>query len=589
MKILLISPPVSNIGQAAPGISALSAWMRHLGHECEQWDLGIEAFHFFHSAQYLTQMARPADAQQAGAQPADACHDRQGVSNGIGVQTEKLADEIESAKDALRRPGIEMDLAGMARAISGIRRAGALISSAHGLCRLTYSQFEIPGALASWESLAEAVRDQHRNPMLEFFRGRVVPRITHSSPQLVGISVGYHCQLIPAFSLALALKESSSELPVLLGGAFLKAVQDDLRQMPTWVVPTDGICIGDGEPALEAYAAALEGQGPMRDVPNLLMPVNERFLPTGQWDQFGLDRAPVPMMDMAGLALDSYLVPRYAIPLPAARGCHWHRCVFCNISNQARERYRSRRASLCLADIQASIGQTGTNWFDFPTDSFLPRDLQHLATALIDAGEDVRWAAEVLLDRRLTDEVIALLARSGCCCLRFGLESACPRTLRLMDKRVELQEATRILAACRRHGIRTGVMLIVGFPTETQTELMQTVDYLREHAQYIDFLALHDFTLAPGSRLAAEPELAGIHLLPRQGVLTPSLPYDHSNPVAMRPQDIPNVIASLSDALIEHFPQNGELWASGVGGWLTFAASCSNPPEFFKQPVPEVA
>jgi radical SAM superfamily enzyme YgiQ (UPF0313 family) len=359
--------------------------------------------------------------------------------------------------------------------------------------------------------------------------------------------------------------------------------------MPSWVVPADGICVGDGEPTLQTCLEELERGEQPRHAPNLLLPGPDRFAHDGNWQQIELGRAPVPMMLQQGLDLGSYLVPRYAIPLPVARGCHWHRCVYCNISNQARERYRAREAGLCVSDIEHLMEESGSDWFDFPTDSVLPRDLERLARGLIERGVAIRWAAEVIPDRRLSDEIIELLARSGCCCLRFGLESACPRTLKAMDKgAVEPVEAARILASCRKNGIATGVMLIVGFPTETQADLMQTVDYLQQNAGNIDFLTLHQFTVAPGSRLAAQPGLAGAHLLPRQGVLTPSLPYDHANPVAMRPGDLPRVVDALVDSLEDDCPQCGQLWASGIGGWLTFAAAANNRPEFFKRRLPDI-
>jgi len=66
-------------------------------------------------------------------------------------------------------------------------------------------------------------------------------------------------------------------------------------------------------------------------------------------------------------------------------------------------------------------------------------------------------------------------------------------------------------------------------------------------------------------------------------VLTPSLPYEHTNAVAMRPDDLTDVVSSLADSLADAYPQSGQLWASGVGGWLTFAACCANTPEFFKR------
>jgi anaerobic magnesium-protoporphyrin IX monomethyl ester cyclase len=579
MKVLLISPPVSNIGQAAPSISVLDTWLRSRGHGCIQWDLGIEAFVHFHSARYLQRVAASFDRYQQ--------LDRSGP--GTEPKRERLTrivtGGVEAAITKLKTPGIERDLAAMVGSIQIIREAGALISAAHGQCRLDYSHYDIPGAFASWESLREAVTSPERNLLWDFFLEHAIPRISEHRPELVGISVSYFSQLLPALCLTWLIKKEWPKLPVLLGGAFLKAVQDDLKSMPTWIVPADGICIGDGEPTLAAYLEALEGRGELDEIPNLLLAKEGRFIFTGRWQEVSLDNLPVPMMDADGLELTSYLIPRYSLPLPITRGCHWHRCVYCNISNQARERYRSRNARLCAADIGTLVERCATDWFDFPTDSVLPRDLERLANALLETGTKIRWAAEVLLDPRLSDELIELLARSGCCCLRFGLESACERTLKLMDKRVDLAHTSRILRSCRRAGIKTGAMLIVGFPTETQAELMQTVDFLQEHSDVIDFLTLHQFTISPGSKLAANPELAGVHLLPRHAVLTPSLPYAHSNRVAMRPEDLPRVVDTLLDRLSDAFPQSGQLWASGIGGWLTFAASCANPPSFFKKKV----
>ncbi len=582
MRVLLISPPVSNIGQAAPSISVLAAWLAARGYECLQWDLGIEAFHHFHNRGYLEQVAGKLAESEGSNEPDDG--------SGLSVRRAALetASRIDQAKARLQRPGIENDLETMSRALMDIRDAGQLISAAHPFSRLTYSRFEISGAFSSWESLREAVTDEQRNLLLDFFRSHALPRIESLSPALVGISVSYQSQLLPAFSLAHAIKEALPGIFVLLGGAFIKSIQDDIAQMPPDVVPVDAICVGDGEPALESCLGALkDGRRPSRP-PNTLLPAGERFAHTGDWLQIDLERAPLPLMQMQGLKLGAYLVPRYAIPLPVARGCHWHKCVYCNISNQARERYRSRPADLCVSDIEQLIDLSGTDWFDFPTDSVLPRDLERLARGLVERGVAIRWAAEVIPDQRLSDATIELLARSGCCCLRFGLESACPRTLQAMNKgTVQPAEAARIFAACRKYGIATGVMLIVGFPTETQADLMQTVEYLRQNADNIDFLTLHEFTIAPGSRLAAQPSLAGVHLLPRRGVLTPSLPYDHANPVAMRPADLPRVADALADSLSDLFPQCGQLWASGIGGWMTFAAAAGNSPAFFKQPLPE--
>jgi len=574
MKILLIAPPVGNIGQAPPGIGMLTAWLRGAGHDCRQWDLGIETFHHFYSCEYLEQVARNFSAG--------------GADDRTMAEADWVAGQIEEAKSLLRRPGIESNLPEMHRALGIVRRAGVLISVNHGRATIGHGHFDIMGALASWESLPQAIRDPRRNMFLPYLRERALCRARAWSPDLVGVSITYLSQLLAGLTLVTIFKQFRRTLPVLLGGAYLKAVQEDLEGMPWDVVPADGICIGDGEQTLQSFLQVLEEREELRHVPNLLIPKKGRFQATGCWRMTELDQAPVPSLAMEGLKLGDYLVPKYAIPLPISRGCYWHRCVYCNISNTARETYRCRSTERSLDDIAALVEQCGTNWFDFPTDSLLPRDLEQLARGLIERRLNIRWVAEVLLDRRLSDERIALLKRSGCCSLRFGLESGCAKTLRAMNKPVDLREASRIFHTCRRHGIKTAAMVIIGFPTETQAELTQTVDFLREHSARIDFVAIHPFSLVPGSPLASRPELAGIHRLPRQGVLTPNLPYDHTNPVAMRPEDLPKVAETIRDVLSESYPQSGQLWTCGIGGWLTFAASCGNRSEFFKQKLPAI-
>ena len=53
MDFLLISAPVANFGQATSGLSVLTSYLRAQGWDAQQWDLAIDAFHHFHSPDYL--------------------------------------------------------------------------------------------------------------------------------------------------------------------------------------------------------------------------------------------------------------------------------------------------------------------------------------------------------------------------------------------------------------------------------------------------------------------------------------------------------------------------------------------------------
>ncbi|MBW2457188.1 MAG: radical SAM protein, partial [Deltaproteobacteria bacterium] len=367
-----------------------------------------------------------------------------------------------------------------------------------------------------------------------------------------------------------------------LGGAYLTAIADQIGDLPSAVAGADAIVLHDGEGALDAWlTGVLRERGDLGDVANLLVPEDgtyRRVCP-GPWEQTDLDGPPSPIWIADGLDLDQYLVPRYAIGLPLARGCYWGRCVYCNISSQASGCYRCRSVPKALDDIRAVMAETGSTWFDLPVDSYLPRDLRELALGIVEADLAIEWGAEVLFDRGFKDEVIADLARSGCRSLRFGLESGSPTTLAAMNKLSRPPVAERILRDCKRHGIATAVMFIAGFPAETRAALQETVDFLVENRAHIDQLTVHRYSLVPGSAMARDPGSFGIFLQPSQAVLLPSLPFTNTNPGGVPSEDIPRMIESLCDALRDDFPDLGKLWSAAIGGWMTFAACCARDPQ----------
>ena len=105
-----------------------------------------------------------------------------------------------------------------------------------------------------------------------------------------------------------------------------------------------------------------------------------------------------------GLDLDRYLVPRYPIPLPLARGLLLGALLLLQYFLPDVRHLPDPSDRQALEDLRAAIRETGSNWFDLPVDSYRPRELHDLATAIIDSGLEVEWGAEVLLDPAFKDE-----------------------------------------------------------------------------------------------------------------------------------------------------------------------------------------
>ncbi|MCU0693473.1 MAG: radical SAM protein, partial [Polyangiaceae bacterium] len=546
-------------------LSVLTAFLRARGWDAHQWDLGIEAFHHFHCADHVRRCREA--LRELG------CDDE---LNEVAVRVEA---DIEGAKQALRTPGIGADHERMRWALHTIRDAGIVLTATSGGNWEHHGRnFAVPGAMTSFEHLEQACTDPNRNPFVDFVRSRVVARLQRDRPSAIGVSISYLSQLIPALTLIRAARSHFPHVPIIVGGAYLTATSYELESVPYRTMPADAIVAHDGEAALQAWLCAVLRHERPAETANLYLPDGDRFRRSaeGLVVQTDLDETDGPMWTSDGLDLDQYLVPKYPIALPLSRGCYWGRCAYCNISSQTSGSYRRRSVEKSIGDIKAAMREARSNWFDFPVDSFRPRELLELARAIVAEGLKIEWGAEVLLDAEFRGDVLSELAASGCRCLRFGLESACSQTLRAMNKSSKPSVARRILGDCRAFGIRTAVMLIVGFPSETRAGLEETFDFLVDNRDRIDFLTLHRYSLVIGSPMAHDPGAYGLFLKPQRPVFAPNLPFVNTNPGGMQEEHIDDLIAAMRESLREHYPDHGELWTVGIGGWMTFASCCEH-------------
>ena len=80
---------------------------------------------------------------------------------------------------------------------------------------------------------------------------------------------------------------------------------------------------------------------------------------------------------------------------------------------------------------------------------------------------------------RLNEDVIAILKESGCFRVWIGAESGSQKVLDAMDRRVDAKHVQEMIVATRTQGIEAGTFIMLGYPGETEKDIVQTLQHLK--------------------------------------------------------------------------------------------------------------
>jgi len=316
-----------------------------------------------------------------------------------------------------------------------------------------------------------------------FDTDRIVARVAGYSPGMIALSFGrnhlrYVEQLLPA------LRKGLPQVPILCGGVHATLAPEQVFSWPE----VDFIFIGEADGLLAPFVTSLENNEDVSGHP-------------GYWgkqdDRTWHNAMPLPpdIGDQTRMAFEeidhlaSLRFNRGMFEVVSGRGCPG-RCSFC-FNQSMRDAYRARltqddRGALryCrkrsvdnlldeMSEVLARFGED-VKMFSFADDAF---------------NFDRSWSLEFfreyarridrpytcnLLVAQIDDEIARGLKRSGGIA-KIGVESGVERIrCDLLDKGFDNATLKRGLARLRAHGVPTRIYLMVGIPTETRDDVLET-------------------------------------------------------------------------------------------------------------------
>lgn len=412
----------------------------------------------------------------------------------------------------------------------------------------------------SSEDVLKAVDDKYENPYLDLFNEHVIDSMIQEDPDLVGISVTATSQVMPAFTLARQLKEKNRDIHITMGGSVFTKLIDNLQQNHILFDLVDSFIVFEGEHALLGLIEQLEGKKDFSKVPNLVYKEDNKIRVNQPFHIEDINSLPTP--DYDGFPMDLYLSPKRVLPLQGSRGCYWRKCTFCNL-HVDNLKFRLRNLDLVLEDMDRLKEKYGAEYMFFSDECMPVKQLDNMSSKLIEKGSDVKWMAGVRFDKGLTKGILSKARKAGCLKMVFGLESSNKRILSLMDKGIETEITQNILDNCDETGIAIHMYVIVGFPSETREEALETLDFVVSNEKFLKSKGASClaclFELEKHAPILRDPGKYGLTKIghPKQDDM--SLGYFYETDRGMTPEESGEVyeyVRSEIDKRLSIFPYN---------------------------------
>jgi radical SAM superfamily enzyme YgiQ (UPF0313 family) len=259
-----------------------------------------------------------------------------------------------------------------------------------------------------------------------------------------------------AYELAARFRAAGAK--VAIGGLHVTALPEEAARH------ADVIVIGEGE---SVWPELLEDLS--RDTLKTAYDARER--------PFDLADSPMPAFEV--LDLERY----NRITVQTTRGCPL-KCSFCASSILLTPKYKRKPAEKVLAEIDRIRELRRKPFIELADDnSFV--DKRYWRALLPElAKRRVRWFTETDLAVADDEELLAMLAESGCVEVLIGLESATPEALDDIDrsgwKRKRAAHARENVERIQRHGIRVNGCFIVGLDAHGEEVFDDVFDFVRE-------------------------------------------------------------------------------------------------------------
>ncbi|MBA7572774.1 hypothetical protein ES708_14560 [subsurface metagenome] len=282
--------------------------------------------------------------------------------------------------------------------------------------------------------------------------------------------VGFSCManLLP-FTI-LAIKRFREEYPdkkIILGGVGPKAVERKILEKFPWI---EIIALGEGEISAPKLIQALKKDTDLSSVPGLAFRQNGHIIETPKEQRIeDLDSIKFPAFHHIDLsAYKGY-------GMMTSRGCPYP-CTFCSVAPVWDLKSFFRSDENIIEEMKLLNTEAGVDLFLFQDEFFVSgrKRIMSFCNALKKSGLNISWKSFGRVNL-VDEEMMQLMADTGCIELRFGIESASDKVLALTKKGFKSEDSVKVISKAVNIFDRVDAFYMWGFPFETMEDFNQSI------------------------------------------------------------------------------------------------------------------
>ena len=299
----------------------------------------------------------------------------------------------------------------------------------------------------------------------------------------LGFVAGYY-QYAKAKKISKAVNESNrrAEINYILGGHGPAADPEFFLNS----MSADTVVVGDGEKALVEIVNG-----------------NKRGIVQGE--RCDIDEAPIKAYENL-FDLNIYRLIRwptsnrtdFCFPILSSRGCKWH-CSFCY---RMRDGFYERKTEAIMDEIRWLYRNCNITHFQFADELLMSSEkrTEGICNAILALPFKVTWDCNGRLNYAKPD-ILALMRRSGCSYVNYGIESLNQSRLNQMGKGLTVDRIYQGVRDTLQAGISPGLNLLWGFPGDTLEDLREEVRFLKQYDPCDELRTIRPVTPYPGTLL----------------------------------------------------------------------------------------